>query len=150
MSAPITAETVERLRSLGSPTAQHPVPIEPHLAGAADGRIVLPYCVPCTSAHWYPALLCPTCASATWEWRDLGAEAVLDSWTVVHHPLAPALADHVPFTIALAVPVHAPNVRLVGVLVGGTDLQVGNRLRATRGAELGTGRLLMFAPEEER
>lgn len=151
MSGPLPASTVTRLRALGSPTAAHLVPVAPHLAGAADGRIVLPWCARCASAHWYPALRCPSCAAGGWTWRDLGTEAVLDSWTVIHHPLAPALRQHLPLLVALVVPVEAAHVRLVAALLTSRDTQprIGQPLTARPGAELDSGRLLAFEPKGE-
>lgn len=148
-TAALPAGVVAELRALGSPTAEHLVPVEPHLAGAAAGRIVLPWCTPCGSAHWYPALRCPGCGRGDWQWRDLGTEALLDSWTVVHHPLARALRGHVPFTLGLACPIEAPHVRLVTTLAfdAGTTPRIGQRLTARPGPETDGGRLLAFAPE---
>jgi uncharacterized OB-fold protein len=150
MSLP--SDTVTELRALGSPTAEHLVPLHPHLAGAAAGRIVIPWCTGCARAHWYPALRCPGCGTADWEWRDVGTEAVLDSWTVVHHALAPALREHVPFPLGLAVPVTAPDVRLVTTLLVGPDepLVIGQLLHARPGPELDGGRVLAFATEAAR
>ena len=147
MDLPLPAETVAALRGLGSPTAEHLVPIDPHWEGASRGRIVLPWCDRCESAHWYPAMRCPSCLRSSWTWRDLGTDATLDSWTTVHHPLAPALRDRVPFALGLAVPVAAPHVRLVTVLVTNQDevLQIGQALHARPGPEFGDSNLLVFA-----
>jgi len=147
MSLP--TETVAALRALGSPNAEHLVPLDPHLAGAAHGRIVLPWCATCKRAHWYPALRCPGCRTRDWGWRDVGTEAVLDSWTVVHHPLAPALREHVPFPLGLAVPVAAPDVRLVTTLLlgPGETPELSQRLTACPGPALDDGCLLAFATE---
>jgi uncharacterized OB-fold protein len=149
VSRPLPAEVVCELRALGSATAHHLVPIDPHLAAGSGGRIALPWCHRCRSAHWYPALRCPGCGAADWAWRDLGTEAVLDSWTRVHHPLAPALRPQVPFVVGLAVPVRAPHVRLVAVLVtrAGETPQIGQRLSARPGPPLDGGNLLIFATE---
>ncbi|HEY1968668.1 MAG TPA: OB-fold domain-containing protein [Pseudonocardia sp.] len=147
MSAPLSTAAVAGLRALGSPTAEHLVPIAPHLAGAAAARIVLPWCAGCAQAHWYPALRCPGCGGGDWTWRDVGTDAVLDSWTIVHHALAPALREHVPFALGLAVPVGAPNVRLVATLLvlPGQTPRIGQPLTARPGPELDDGRLLSFA-----
>jgi uncharacterized OB-fold protein len=149
MSLPLPAEVVAELRALGSPTARHLVPIDPHLAAGAEGRIALPWCARCGSAHWYPALRCPGCGRPDWDWRDLGTEAVLDSWTRVHHPLAPPLRPHVPFTLGLAAPVRASHVRLVAALLtgDGETPSIGQGLRACPGPPLDGGNLLIFATE---
>jgi len=83
-----------------------------------------------------------------WDWRDVGTEAELDTWTVVHHPLAPALRDRVPFTVGLVVPVGAPSVRIVSALAAPPDtrLEIGQRMTAGPGPEVDGGRLLVFAP----
>src|SRR2546430_1978755 len=114
--APLPDDVVGRLRALGSPTAEHLVDLRRHYEGGARGQIVLPCCGDCEAPHWYPALLCPGCGTPDWEWRDFGSRAHLDSWTVVHHPLAPPLREHVPLAVGLLVPVGAPHVRLVSTL----------------------------------
>jgi hypothetical protein len=139
---------VDELRALGSPTAAHLVDLAPHFAGAAAGEIVLPWCAGCERAHWYPSPVCPGCGDPGWEWRSFGDLAHLDSWTVVHHPLAEALRTQVPFTIGLLVPDGAPDVRLVAVLdVAPEDSpEIDRPMTARPGPEIDGGRLLVFAP----
>jgi hypothetical protein len=150
ITPPLPAEVVEQLRALGSPTAEHLVELGPHYEGAARGVIVLPWCGCCEAAHWYPALLCPGCGGAGWEWREFGSRAHLDSWTVVHHPLAPALRGHLPLAIGLLVPVDAPHVRLVSTLAVAPEavsgLEIDQEMEAHPGPAVDGGRLLVFAP----
>jgi uncharacterized protein len=145
-SPPLPGEVVDAMRALGSATALHLVPLGPHFDGAARGRIVLPWCAGCGSAHWYPALRCPRCCESGWVWRDVGTEAQLDTWTVVHHALAPALREHVPFTVGLLVPVNAPTVRIVSALgvPAAARLSIGQAMTARPGPEVDGGRLLVF------
>lgn len=147
---PLPDEVVAQLRALGSPTAEHLVELRPHYEAAATGRIALPWCGGCEAPHWYPALLCPGCGTSGWEWRDFGSRAHLDSWTVVHHPLAPALRGHLPLAIGLLVPVGAPRVRLVSTLAvdpeAASELEIGRPMDAHPGPVVDGGRLLVFAP----
>lgn len=148
--APLPDEVVERLRALGSPTAEHPVDLGPHHDGAARGLIVLPRCEDCAAAHWYPALLCPGCGSPGWGWREFGSRARLHSWTVVRHALIPALREHLPLVIGLLVPDGAPHVRLVSTLAVSPDaasgLEIDQPMDAHPGPAVDGGRLLVFAP----
>jgi uncharacterized OB-fold protein len=148
--APLPDDVVEQLRALGSPTAEHLVNLGPHYEGAARGQIVLPWCGGCEAPHWYPALLCPGCGTPDWEWREFGSRARLDSWTVVHHPLAPALRGHLPLVIGLLVPVGAPHVRLVSTLAIAPDavsgLKIDQEMDAHPGPAVDGGSLLLFAP----
>jgi uncharacterized OB-fold protein len=150
--APLPADVVERLRALGSPAAEHLVDLRPHHKGGALGRIVLPWCGTCAAPHWYPALLCPGCGEPDWAWRDFGTRALLDTWTVVRHPLAPPLLDHVPLAIGLLVPVGAPHVRLVSTLAietgGVAGLLIGQAMDAYPGPAVDGGALLAFAPAD--
>lgn len=154
MTAPVTSplpdDVVQQLRALGSATAEHLVDLCPHYDGGARGAIVLPWCGDCAAAHWYPALLCPGCGSPDWAWRDLGARARLDSWTMVHHPLAPVLREHIPLAIGLLVPEGALDVRLVSVLAVSPEevsgLVIGQAMEAHPGPAVDGGRLLVFAP----
>ena len=152
VTAPLPDDVVAQLRALGSPTAEHLVDLRPHYEGGAHGRIVLPWCGGCGTAHWYPALLCPGCGGADWEWRDHGTRAHLDSWTVVHHPLAGALRGHLPLAVGLLVPAGAPHVRLVSALAVQTasDLAIDQEMDARPGPAVDGGRLLVFAPVGER
>jgi len=144
---PLPQPVVDELRALGSPTARHLVAIQEHLAGGARGRIVLPWCEDCAKPHWYPSVLCPHCGSPNWSWRDMGTEATLHSWTVVSHPMAPALRGHVPVVVGLAAPCAAPSIRLVTALRAepGTALRIGQTLEAVSGPTAVGGQLLTFA-----
>ena len=73
----------------------------PFWAAAADGRLELPRCRACGVLHAYPRRRCPRCGSDDLVWERLSGRAAVHAVTVVHRPPEPALADAVPYALAL-------------------------------------------------
>ncbi len=86
-------------------------------AGAARGRLVLPRCDACGRFVWYPDGTCRFCGGATLTWTDVSGRGRLFSWSVVHRPFIPQLADAVPYVTALVTIDEDPAVRLVTRIV---------------------------------
>jgi len=80
-------------------------------------RLAFPYCTACGRYHWYPMKRCPHCRSNDIEWRPVSGRGQLYSWTVVRHPFDPALAEALPYVVALIEFPDAPGIRLVSNLV---------------------------------
>jgi uncharacterized OB-fold protein len=90
----------------------------PFFERAHRGELAFPRCVNCAHFTWYPALRCPRCGQAEHQWTVVAPLVRLFSWTVLERALDPALSELVGETVALAEPVEAANVRLVGNVVG--------------------------------
>jgi uncharacterized protein len=150
-AGPLSAATVEALHALGRQGVSHCADVTPHLRGATHSQIVLPQCDMCGRTHWYPALRCPWCGSLEWPWHGFGSDGLLNSWTVIRHPVAVELRSQVPFVIGLVCPVKAPDVRLVSALAvtPDTPLRIGLSMTALPGPAVDGGHLLVFAPAEE-
>jgi uncharacterized OB-fold protein len=73
----------------------------PFWAAAADGRLELPRCRACGTLHAYPRRRCPSCGSDDISWERLSGRATVHAVTVIHRPPEPALADAVPYALAL-------------------------------------------------
>jgi len=68
---------------------------------AAEGRLVLPHCVPCNRAFWYPRWHCPHCGSAEVEWRTASGHGSVHTFTVVRRSEHPDFRGRVPYVVAM-------------------------------------------------
>ena len=57
-------------------------------------------------------------------WVDHPGRGIVYSFTIVHHPVAPELAEHVPYVIALVDFPDAPGARLVVNILGGVSHEI--------------------------
>jgi uncharacterized OB-fold protein len=90
----------------------------PFFEHAYRGELTFPLCVNCGHFTWYPAHRCPRCGQAKHQWTVVAPVVRLYSWTVVKRALDPALSELAGVIVALAEPVEAASVRLVGNIVG--------------------------------
>src|SRR5687768_14578177 len=87
-------------------TAQRPVPhpdamTEPYWAGVRAHQLLLPCCSDCGKYHFYPRSLCPHCASARLEWKQVSGTGTLYSYTIVNRAPSPAFAQDVPYVVGI-------------------------------------------------
>ncbi len=90
---------------------------QPFFEHLRAGRLAFPFCRDCGQGHWYPMPLCPHCQSAEIAWRPVEGPGEVFTWTVVRHAFDPALADRLPYVVALVVFAEAPGVRLLTNLI---------------------------------
>lgn len=74
---------------------------EPYWSGAQAERLMLQHCRECAACWHPPQPWCPRCMSPDAEWREASGRGRLYSYTVVHHPTHSALADEVPYVVAV-------------------------------------------------
>jgi uncharacterized OB-fold protein len=74
---------------------------EPYWEATRDRRLVLPWCLGCGRAHWFPREACPHCLGGEIEWRDASGRGVVHAASVMPKPAMPMLADRVPYVVAL-------------------------------------------------
>jgi uncharacterized protein len=98
---------------------------QPFWDAVAEHRLVVQRCSGCGRWIWQPRPLCPACHSADLAWSDIGGDARVVSWTVLHPPVLTVWQDKLPFVLMLVELNDAPGVRMVGQLVddAGTLLQ---------------------------
>ncbi len=89
---------------------------QPFWDGCNEGRFLLPTCHDCGTVRWPPGPMCPACQSEQTDWVDWTGPGKVYSWTVVHHAAHPALAEQIPYIIALVE--VAPSVRVLGNVIG--------------------------------
>jgi uncharacterized protein len=89
---------------------------KPFWDGCNEGRLLLPQCGACRTFRWPPGPMCPACQSGTTDWVEAAGTGEVYSWVIVHHAAYPALADQVPYVIAL---VELPEgIRILGNVAG--------------------------------
>ena len=70
-------------------------------AHGARGELRFQRCDECGVWRHPPRVLCPRCASESWQWARSSGRGRLFSWTVTHQPLAPGFGDAVPYVVAV-------------------------------------------------
>jgi uncharacterized protein len=73
----------------------------PFWEAALDGRLVAPQCTSCGTFRLPPKPVCFACRGREIKWVDLPGTGTVYSYTVVRHPLAPELAEIVPYVVAV-------------------------------------------------
>jgi uncharacterized protein len=97
----------------------------------AKHELVFQRCTNCGTFRNPPVPICYVCRSSDTEWFQVSGEGTVYSYTIVTHPVHPALVDKVPFNIVLVEFPDAPGVRLVSNLVdaGPDEIEVGTPVR---------------------
>ncbi len=75
-------------------------------------------CADCERLRHPPIPMCPHCRSVRVTWRQAPAEARVFSYTVIHHGVHPALADRLPYVVAVLEFDGMDGIRLVSNLTG--------------------------------
>jgi uncharacterized OB-fold protein len=70
---------------------------QPFWDAALEGRLVTSKCTQCGTCILPPQPRCFQCQNDTFEWVELPGTGTIYTFTVVRHPLAPQLAEVVPF-----------------------------------------------------
>lgn len=113
-----------------------------------SGKLMLQECAACGTVQHPPEELCHRCLAMEFVGREAAGTATVHSFIVVQHPVAPALAASVPYTVVLVVLDDHPHVRIVGNVLNreAGNIEIGDRVRAVfeelPGAE-GEPRLLL-------
>jgi len=74
-------------------------------------------CDACERFRHPPLSGCPSCGSTAVTWQRMSGEGRIFSYTVVHHPAMPALAEMVPYVVVVVTPDDAPGVHLISNLL---------------------------------
>ena len=70
--------------------------------GCADGRLLYQRCVPCDTAVFNPAPICPACLSRQLTWHESSGRGSIYSWTVAYRPMtARFTAPYAPIIVDL-------------------------------------------------
>lgn len=115
---------------------------EPFWEATRERRLVLQHCDSCDRAVWYPRVLCPHCSGVDLTWREASGRGTVYAVSVQHRPGHPALADRVPYVVALVD--LDDGVRMMTSVIGcpADDVRIGLRVRPAW-EELSDGRHLL-------
>lgn len=94
----------------------------PYWEAARQGRLVVQECRGCGRSQHPPMPACPHCHGTDLGWRQTAGTGTVYTYTVVRHPTHVALADAVPYVVALVELAEGP--RLVTGITGCPPEQV--------------------------
>ena len=83
-----------------------------------SGELAMQQCQSCRHVQHPPEDVCSSCQGTTFEAFKSAGRGRIESVAVVHHPVHPALADHVPYAIVLVSVADAPGVLITGNVAG--------------------------------
>ncbi len=101
----------------------------PYWDNARAGRLVTQRCASCGNS-WHPPLpACPHCHGTDIGWQEVSGAGTVYTYTVVRHATHAALADQIPYVIAIVELAEGP--RLVAGITGCApqDVRVGMPVR---------------------
>lgn len=88
----------------------------PYWEAAGEGRLVVQECRECHRLQHPPMPACPHCHGTNLRWREMSGDGTVYSCTIVRHPTHVALADAVPYVVAIVELAEGP--RLVSGVTG--------------------------------
>ena len=94
---------------------------------AAAHRLVVQRCDACGTTRHPPGPVCPSCRSAAASWHAVPGTGTVYTYTVVRQAFIPALADRVPYVVAVVALDGSGGARLVSNVVDAdaTEVTVG-------------------------
>lgn len=115
--------------------SQRPIPVPdpstaPYWQGARAGRLLLPRCLDCGQAHFYPKSICPFCRSARLDWLEAAGTGTVYSFTLVNRAPSPAFAGAVPYAVALVALDEGPHLMSNIVDCASDAVRIGMKVRA--------------------
>lgn len=84
----------------------------------ARHELVVQKCQDCGTFQWGPEWICHKCRSLNVGWAQVEPKAKIYSWERVWYPVHPAVAESLPYVVALVELPQAGNVRMIGNLLG--------------------------------
>lgn len=90
---------------------------KPFWDAAREHRLVIPQCDDCGTFHLPPSGFCYECDGESISMTEVSGAGEVYSFTIVRHPVVPALVPVVPYVIAVVDLDGAPGARLVGNVI---------------------------------
>lgn len=90
---------------------------KPFWDAAREHRLVIPQCDDCGTFHLPPSPVCYECDGESISMTEVSGAGEVYSFTIVRHPVVPALVPVVPYVIAVVDLDGAPGARLVGNVI---------------------------------
>jgi uncharacterized OB-fold protein len=105
-------------------------------SAAREGAIALQRCRACGHVWHPPAPVCPACRATDYEWFRSAGAGRLYSYTRVEHAAHPAVADRLPYLVALVELDEGPRV-VCGLLADVDELGPGLAVTIATGSTAG-------------
>ena len=83
---------------------------QPYWDGVRQRKLLVQHCRACGNLWHPPTPICPECQAKNYDWRPVSGRGVVYSFTIVHHPAHTAVADKVPYLVALVTLEEGPRV----------------------------------------
>ena len=83
---------------------------QPYWEGVRQRKLLVQHCRACGNLWHPPTPICPECQAKNYDWRPVSGRGVVYSFTIVHHPAHTAVADKVPYLVALVTLEEGPRV----------------------------------------
>ncbi len=95
------------------------------------GALRIQRCNGCQEFQHPPEEICGACQSFDLGSNECSGAGTVESSIIVHHPVHPLLADHLPYTVALVSLDDAPGVNVIGNVVNrpADDVPIGLKVR---------------------
>jgi uncharacterized OB-fold protein len=95
------------------------------------GSLVFQQCAKCGFVQHPPTDVCGACQSFAFTERASAGLGRIESFTVAHYAVHPALKERVPYVVVLVSIDDVPGVRVIGNVTNreATDVRVGQRVR---------------------
>ena len=90
---------------------------KPFWDATREHRLVIPQCDDCGTFHLPPSPFCFECDGESISYTEVAGTGVVYAFTIVRHPVVPALVPVVPYVIAVVDLNDAPGARLVGNVI---------------------------------
>jgi uncharacterized OB-fold protein len=83
---------------------------QPYWEGVRQRKLLVQHCRACGHLWHPPTPICPECQAKNYDWQAVSGRGVVYSYTIVHHPAHTAVADKVPYLVALVTLEEGPRV----------------------------------------
>lgn len=96
------------------------------------GKVTLQQCSSCAHIQHPPEEICQACQSFDLGFFQSAGDGRIESVSVVHHAVHPALKDHVPYAVAVVSVDDAPGILVIGNAIGVApeSVRIGDRVSA--------------------
>lgn len=103
---------------------------EPFWLAAREHRLTIPKCTNCGTFRFPPGPFCHRCRHQEVEQVEVSGSGTVYTFTIARHPVVPALADHVPYAVAVVEVDGAPGVRMIANIVDSDieRIEIGSRV----------------------
>jgi hypothetical protein len=90
---------------------------EPFWLASREHRLTVPRCTNCGTFRFPPSPFCHECQHQDVEYVEVSGAGAIYTYTVARHAVVPALADSVPYVVAVIELDGAPGVRMIANVV---------------------------------